>query len=65
MFECLSFTAAPWTFMDRVVPSNAITGVNILIIENVTADNAGRYECQGSNELQQNFLAVATLIVEG
>ena len=65
ILECISFTNGKWSFNGHSVPSNVETGVNTLTIHKVNLNNAGFYECQGTDLHKQTFLAMTILYVTG
>jgi len=63
--ECFSLTPVIWSYMERRLPIDAKVDVNMLTIAGVNIDNAGVYECQGTDEDYKIFTSRSTLIVNG
>ena len=57
-----------WTFNGKHIPNNAkpVEDFHIkLLIENVTLENQGNYECKGYNDDGGIFMAVGRLLIRG
>ena len=63
-FHCLGSAASgmTWNFEKKLLPSNARTKDNYLIIENVTSNNEGSYICQGRTEENTYFVGRGLLL---
>ena len=62
--ECSSYSVVFWYFNDGEIPTNAQQmGDKYLVVENISKENEGNYECEGTNEKKEKFLAKVTLSV--
>ena len=66
-FVCNSYTLSKWRFNNNLsLPTNALTeNRKNLKIFGITVNNAGHYECEGTNDYEEYFSAVGTLKVKG
>lgn len=64
--KCRSKTTPKWWFNNGALPINAIRLDNFsLLIQEATFENAGVYECEGTNEKAETFFAEAVVSVFG
>jgi len=63
IIECFSLTPATWSYMDRRLPTNVKVDINLLTIKKVSINNAGVYECQGTDKDNKLFSSRSTLNV--
>ena len=65
-FTCLASSAVLWQFnKSSILHSNAFYDGNALFIQNVRLPNQGFYECHGTTEYGEVFVARSLLVVRG